>query len=357
MRDEPVAAAPAASTSEPADPDPRPARDQADAGWVGIPNKGRIPSEVASTAETLGRSARRGPESGSSAAFPEDADARGGNNPAGPRTGLGLAVPDIDPREAPKAGAGSARVESLLHVVDRGENFWTISRLYYGSGDYYRALWKANSRRYPNIAEIHIKDVILIPPVEDLDPAYIGPPPRRRSGGRGAAATGGVGEIAGSAGTDPAGPETERPRSFLTTRTASRSGAPDGLPVRRGARVEAGLELPDAGAEEGPARGHRGAPDDGIGTGDDGAPATRLTARPRGPAPVDRPVYKVRRHDTLRSIARDVLGDSRRADELYDLNRDVIADPSRLTPGQILELPDDADARRLTVRNRYRADD
>ena len=161
MRDEPVAAAPAAAVTEPTGSDPRLARDQADAGWVGIPNKGRIPSEIASTAEAFGRSARRGPESGSAAASPDEADARGGNNPAGPRTGPGLAVPDIDPREAPKAGGGSARVESLLHVVDRGENFWTISRLYYGSGDYYRALWKANSQRYPNIAEIHIKDVIL----------------------------------------------------------------------------------------------------------------------------------------------------------------------------------------------------
>jgi nucleoid-associated protein YgaU len=306
---------------------------------------------MASTAEAPGRSARRGPESGSAAATADVADARGGNNPSG------LAVPDVDPREAPRAGAGSARVESSLHVVDRGENFWTISRLYYGSGDYYRALWKANSQRYPKIREIHIKDVILIPPVEDLDPAYIGPPPRRRPADRSAAADGGGREVAGPAGIDPAGTETQRPRSFPTTRTTTRSGMSDGAPVRRGSRVEAELELPDAGAEEGPARGRRGSSDDQIGAADDEPPATRLTARHPAPAPVDRPVYKVRRHDSLRSIARDVLGDSRRADELYDLNRDVIADPSRLTPGQILELPDDVDARRLTARDRYRADD
>ena len=119
--------------------------------------------------------------------------------------------------------------------------------------------------------------------------------------------------------------------------------------------MEAGLELPDAGADEAPARGHSGSPDDGIGADNDEAPPTRLTARPRAPAPVDRPVYKVRRHDTLRSIARDVLGDSRRADELYDLNRDIIDDPTRLTAGQLLELPEDADTRRVTVRDRYRA--
>jgi nucleoid-associated protein YgaU len=55
-----------------------------------------------------------------------------------------------------------------------------------------------------------------------------------------------------------------------------------------------------------------------------------------------RPVYKVRRNDSLRSIARDVLGDYHRADELYELNRDVIKDPSQLVVGQLLELPDDA---------------
>jgi nucleoid-associated protein YgaU len=68
-------------------------------------------------------------------------------------------------------------------------------------------------------------------------------------------------------------------------------------------------------------------------------------------------VYKVRRYDTLRSIARDVLGDPRRADELYEINRDIIADPTRLAPGQLLELPEDADTRRLTARDRYRGRD
>jgi nucleoid-associated protein YgaU len=68
-------------------------------------------------------------------------------------------------------------------------------------------------------------------------------------------------------------------------------------------------------------------------------------------------MYKVRRYDTLRSIARDVLGDPRRAEELYELNRDVITDPTRLVAGQLLELPEDADTRRLTARDRYRGRD
>jgi nucleoid-associated protein YgaU len=59
------------------------------------------------------------------------------------------------------------------------------------------------------------------------------------------------------------------------------------------------------------------------------------------------PVYKVRPYDTLRSIARDVLGDARRADEILELNRDIIDDPTHLIAGQLIELPKDA---RTTIR-------
>ncbi|MCA1684972.1 MAG: LysM peptidoglycan-binding domain-containing protein, partial [Planctomycetia bacterium] len=55
-----------------------------------------------------------------------------------------------------------------------------------------------------------------------------------------------------------------------------------------------------------------------------------------------RPFYKVRAGETLRTIARDILGDSRRADEILELNPDVIDDPYNLIPGQRLELPEDA---------------
>jgi hypothetical protein len=70
---------------------------------------------------------------------------------------------------------------------------------------------------------------------------------------------------------------------------------------------------------------------------------TGTSRRPR------RPIYKIRRHESLRSIARDALGDSRRADEILELNRDVIDDPGHLTPGQLIELPEDA---RLARRGR-----
>jgi nucleoid-associated protein YgaU len=53
-------------------------------------------------------------------------------------------------------------------------------------------------------------------------------------------------------------------------------------------------------------------------------------------------LYKVRPHETLRSIARKTLGDSHRADEIRALNTEVIDDPANLPVGQILELPEDA---------------
>ena len=57
----------------------------------------------------------------------------------------------------------------------------------------------------------------------------------------------------------------------------------------------------------------------------------------------------MRPNDTLRSIARDTLGSSRRANEILDLNRDIIDDPSSLIVGQMLELPEDA---RTSIRRR-----
>ena len=81
----------------------------------------------------------------------------------------------------PRAGSDSAHVESVPHLVEHRENFWTISRLYYNSGRYHRALWKANSGRYPDIEVLHVGDMIMVPPVEDLDQDFILPPRTRAS--------------------------------------------------------------------------------------------------------------------------------------------------------------------------------
>jgi nucleoid-associated protein YgaU len=71
-------------------------------------------------------------------------------------------------------------------------------------------------------------------------------------------------------------------------------------------------------------------------TAGDLVPAREASDRPRTP------IYRVRPRDTLRSIARDTLGDSRRAGEILDLNRDVIDDPNHPTTGQTIDLPADA---------------
>jgi nucleoid-associated protein YgaU len=367
-RDEAIGGKPGSSASELSTSTAQPARDLAEAGWVRIPNKGRIPSDMGGDPDASGVANRRGSDRaidrrgqadtslgfalGSSATRPADANDRAIAGSAPPSTGLGTAVRSIRPSGGSRTDAGSSRVEPTLHVVERGENFWTISRLYYGSGRrYYRALWKANFQKYPNINEIHINDIIQIPAVEDLDPAYIERPQRRPVAGRDEDPTRDLAD-----GSD-ATAGMERLNSFPTTRTARTSDAGDGIPVRRSGRAAPELELPvgDAGAGR---IGH-GASADRSDAEEDNGPTTaiRSTARPRSSAPVDRPVYKVRRYDTLRSIARDILGDPHRADEIYDINRDIIDDPALLTTGQLLELPEDADTRRVTIRDRYRGRD
>jgi nucleoid-associated protein YgaU len=54
------------------------------------------------------------------------------------------------------------------------------------------------------------------------------------------------------------------------------------------------------------------------------------------------PIHVVLPNETLRSIARDRLGDSHRANEIAELNRDRLLDAGALEPGQTLVLPADA---------------
>jgi nucleoid-associated protein YgaU len=368
VRDEAGAGSPGTPVSEPAGPTAQPIRDLAEAGWIRIPNKGRLPSKMGGDSVAFGEAGHHGSdralgrqsqadgsirfESGSPALQPENADDRAMMAATVPTTGLGPAVRGVRPVGDSKTDPGSSsRVKPSRHIVEPGENFWTIARLYYGSGRrYYRALWKYNAQKYPNIAEIHVDDVIEIPAVEDLNPAYIERPSSRQVASLHNDANR---DLAGEP-AEPAPASSERPKSFPTTQTTRTSDTTDGIPARRPARIDRALELPVGDADLEMARGGRGTSADG--SGGDG-PLTRSTAKPRNPVPSDRPVYKVRRYDSLRSIARDILGDSRRADEIYEINRDVIKDPTHLTPGQLLELPDDADTRSITINDRYRGSD
>ena len=59
------------------------------------------------------------------------------------------------------------------HTVRSGENFWTISLLYYRSGRYGKALWAANKNAVPDFDRLTVGDKIIIPRVDQLDPALI----------------------------------------------------------------------------------------------------------------------------------------------------------------------------------------
>jgi nucleoid-associated protein YgaU len=247
----------------------------------------------------------------------------------------------------PGSGSVSPRVDAVPHIVERGESFWTISRLYYNSGRYYRALWKANVRKVPKIDGLHVNDVIVIPPVEELDAEYIDDPPRVRS------ALSGGGRATPDTRVATTAPVSRRRESLPTARTTrtSRSGSTPDSSASDPDRPEAVLNLPvgDIGLR---GRRSRGATDENDEDSPDDRTEYRTTARPRASAPVRRPIYKVRRYDTLRSIARDTLGDPRRAREILELNRDIIADPTSLITGQLIELPEDADTGRVTSRDR-----
>ena len=69
----------------------------------------------------------------------------------------GSAVAAASPRE-------EGKIDTVLHKVERGENFWSIARLYYPSGRYYRALWNYNSARVKQIDKLYVGTILKIPP-------------------------------------------------------------------------------------------------------------------------------------------------------------------------------------------------
>jgi hypothetical protein len=66
------------------------------------------------------------------------------------------------------------------HTVARGEDFRTISQMYYGSALYDQALWWANRGTVLRPETLRPGDVILIPPIDQLDSSSISHPKRRR---------------------------------------------------------------------------------------------------------------------------------------------------------------------------------
>lgn len=184
---------------------------------------------------------------------------------------------------APPADLVGGHIEPITHVVRRGENFWTIARHYYGSGRYYRALWKANEEKVPKIDELYIGTPIVVPAPEQLDRGLIESP------GRGAA-------------------RATQPRSDMV---ADRGAPRDDELVRASGQHPAG-NFEGASA------------------------ATTPKSRPNQ-------TYMSKSGDTLRSIAARELGDARRDEELQRLNTDLIDDPSDIPAGTLLRMPPSAD--------------
>ncbi len=348
-------------------PVPKPARRADLDGWMSIPNSGSMP--VDPTEKVVGQPGDAGVDSGSRL----DSSAADSRFHAGrsmefepepsqsPRIGSRTSESTGRARNAeaaaveapqPRAASHSERVEANEHLVERGENYWTISRQYWGSGRYFVALWKANSANHPDINVLHTGDVIVVPSIEDLNPDYIVPPGKTAST-----------EWLASLGITLKGsrPSKARERSDST----ESDGAGTGTQASRSARVparraslsdeELDLPAPDTSSRRDRTTSYKGRSTaaakvfDGDNAGDE--PEVRTAARPRAAAAVQasRPVYRVRTYDTLRSIARDTLGDARRANEILDLNRGLIDDPNQLVAGQVLELPDDA---RTAIRRR-----
>ena len=215
------------------------------------------------------------------------------------------------------------RVEPTEHVVERGENYWIISRQYWGSGRYSAALWKANSANHPYID-------VCAGDVSSYLRSRTSIPTTSCAGQDSFSAVGGV-----------AGHHTPSEPSVENRWWRDRSGrcaAPgrSNVPARRASSRSEFADDSDPGVtadggDRSTAYKGRSAAAAKVFDGDDAGDdqEVRTAARPRGSAAgrASKPVYRVRPHDTLRKIARDMLGDSRRANEIYELNRGVIDDP------------------------------
>jgi nucleoid-associated protein YgaU len=216
------------------------------------------------------------------------------------------------------------RIEPVIHVVRRKENFWTISRHYYGSGRFYRALWIANRDRVPKIDELYVGTPILVPAPEDLDKSYIDPPstdgPRPVAGSR----------TTSSTDADGRGPRSAARRDDRAERTSRSVEADEEEERSRPQEEELSLPLSEPASRPG-----RIVPRE---------PKVELTGE--RPTPRTRRVHVVQPYETLRSIARKELGDARREREILDINEDRIEDPRHLTPGLRLRIPEEETRRR-----------
>jgi general secretion pathway protein D len=185
---------------------------------------------------------------------------------------------------------GGVAAGPTRHTVARDESFATIAQQYYGSARYDKALWWFNRGMIARPERLSAGDLIVIPQVNELDPAQI------------------------------------RPARWKPAAAPLPVAAPSLFPTSA-TRSEAEVNRPRTPRDQ----------VDGLGAVSGSSPRSGPTARRRAPRD-----HVVQRFETIRSIARDRLGDSRRAGEIIELNQDRLPESNQLRPGLRLVLPSDA---------------
>lgn len=271
----------------------------AQADWPTIPNgKGRVLRSIAAPTRTGANTIAMAGATATGVGLGLAANSTNNRGESG-LTGENTQVASVQP-------ISSADIAPIKHVVQSGENFWTISRDYYGSGRYYKALWSANRQQVARIDQLHVGDTIRIPAMESLDKSLIETP-----------------NVAGKR----QAPTDDQPEAVARSR--------DNRAVRTGNEIES------------------------IPTDAPVAPKRKtMTPQPQNPGEIiSEPIgetaarasatggrrHRVQQGETLRTIARDFLGDARRSSEIITLNSDVLEDSrTPLRPGQVLRMPADS---------------
>jgi general secretion pathway protein D len=274
---------------------------------------------------------------------------------------------------APSRGSAESRPGGVLvgprrHTVEDGETFASIAQRYYGSPRLARALWWFNRGNIRQPDRLAAGDLLIVPDAGQLDTTPDGHEIQSSNNFR-------TRTSAPEAGANLSSNARPRPVS-RSGPAANVRGVSDTAEVRSprdpsdGGWVPAYKPRPAPGSGWVPASQSRPVGDATPGSNRSGGraadqpsafspnrtdrmtvanadPVSSIPSDSRGQMPSiagrrNPPFHLVRAHETLRSIARDRLGDSRRAGEIAELNADRIATAGTLEPGQKLILPLDA---------------
>ena len=287
-------------------------------------------------------------------------------------------------RSAAGSRPGGVAVGPRRHTVEEGETVTSIAERFYGSPRLAKALWWFNRGNIKRPEGLVAGDLLIIPDVGQLEAipganeikspnatpprasgaelgSTVSSSSRRRSAPKSSPT---VGAANASETVDSPSPRDQSAGGWIPAykpRPAPAFGwvpanqtRPQGDATSNSNR--AGARVPDQPSGSDPSdemeRNTRNSTSTSLGRDDrmTGANADLATSDPAGsrvratsdPRRRNPPIHVVRSHETLRSVARDRLGDSRRASEIAELNADRIAATGTLEPGQTLILPSDA---------------